>query len=97
MQSKRNKQKGHIIWKPEENYDREHEDNSMSVAKAISFQYEELGNEIVMSAMRDYAKAMRNEDWGKAKAVEKFFRSGFFTIICNIDPDRIMSLARQNL
>ena len=95
MQTKRRyiSGKGKIMWKSEEFYDRDHDDDSMSVDEATIKGYEDLGNAIILDAMRCYAKAYHECDEAGLKREEKFFHSGFFAALCSIDPDHIMALA----
>ena len=79
--------KGKIMWKPEANCVREHD--------AFIRNYENLGNAIIVDAMQCYAKAYHNGDEAAIKAEEKFFRSEFFAILCSLEPEHIMALARK--
>jgi hypothetical protein len=54
--------------------------------------YENLVNAIVMQAVKDY----RLHDDEKALAkIERFFRSGWFGVLTNIDPEMLITKLRK--
>ena len=63
------------------------------------YQYESLAGSIVVEACKDYRKASKrlkkNPDDYKAflckRDCEKFFRSRYFGIICDLDPEILMN------
>lgn len=60
--------------------------------------YEALANAIIMQAVKDYRDALRklkrgrkNTDAERTKAeVERFFRSGLFSALTEIDPEMLI-------
>lgn len=53
--------------------------------------YEELANAIVLQAVKDYREALKDEE-GKITRleVETFFRSNWFKLLTNIDPEMLI-------
>jgi len=53
--------------------------------------YGELANAIVLQAVKDYREALKNEE-GKITIleVETFFRSNWFKLLTNIDPEMLI-------
>ena len=53
--------------------------------------YEKLANAIIMQAVRDYR---RSTDKNKA-VIEKFFRSGWFTVLTRLDGEMLIERLRK--
>jgi len=61
--------------------------------------YEELANAIILSAVKDYRKYLRIikkyprdiSTRNKARAIERFFRSNYFSILSNANPEEIIT------
>ncbi len=59
--------------------------------------YEELADAIILAAVKDYRRALRalrrrpdSTRWEKVKReCEKFFRSGWFTVLTDADPEKM--------
>ena len=52
--------------------------------------YEDLGNAIILQAVKDWKNGYRREE------VERFFYSQWFKTLTNIDPDYIMKICRDD-
>ena len=67
--------------------------------------WEELANAIILTAVKDYRKALRclrrypgNKEWMKEKRnCEHFFRSWWFSILTTADPAVIMDGIRKEV
>jgi len=65
--------------------------------------YQDLANAIVLSAVKDYRKALRKLGWfpddrfamGEKNGIEHFFRSGYFGILTNLDPEMLIEKLNQ--
>ena len=55
-------------------------------------QYEELANAIVLQAVKDYRLC---DDEHKLASIESFFRSGWFSILTNINPEMLIAKLRK--
>ena len=54
--------------------------------------YEELANAIVLQAVKDYRLY---DDEKELAGIERFFRSGWFGILTNIDPEILIAKLRE--
>jgi len=60
--------------------------------------YENLANAIILQAVVDYRKALRTlslypynrEARGKEQSIRRFFRSGWFKVLTNLDPEALI-------
>lgn len=67
--------------------------------------YEELANAIVLQAVKDYREALgilrfspKDKDAGISKnEIERFFRSGWFGLLTNINPEMLISRLRKEV
>jgi len=57
--------------------------------------YENLANAIIERAVTDYRIALAKKEEGKAKVLEKFFRSEWYHILTNVDGEFIISRVRS--
>ena len=65
--------------------------------------YQNLANAIVLSAVEDYRKALRKLGWfpddrfamAEKRSIERFFRSGYFNILTNLDPEMLIEKLNQ--
>ncbi len=61
--------------------------------------YEELANAIILQAVKDYRTALKKPDsWAAYKTereIERFFRSGWFTELTDVDPKVILDGLRR--
>ena len=54
--------------------------------------YEELANAIVLQAVKDYRL---NDDEQELASIERFIRSGWFSILTSINPEMLISKLRK--
>lgn len=54
--------------------------------------YENLANAIVMQAVKDYRKSIREEE---LKSIERFFRSSWFSVLTSVDPEFLIKNLRE--
>ncbi len=54
--------------------------------------FEELANAIVLQAVRDYRL---HDDEQEIASLDRFFRSGWFGILTNIDPELLITKLRK--
>lgn len=54
-----------------------------------------LANAIVAVAADDYRSALRNEDEGLLKSLERFFHSEWYRILTDVDADRLLGMLRR--
>ena len=53
--------------------------------------YQNLANAIVLSAVKDYRDALKNKLAADERDdIERFFRSGYFAILTEIDPEYLI-------
>lgn len=57
--------------------------------------YENLANAIICSAADDYRKALRYSDEESQKSLEDFFYSGWFNILTDVEPKKLLSMLRD--
>ena len=46
--------------------------------------YKELANAIILQAAKDYRKALKHDERGRKREIERFFRSEYFTVLTNV-------------
>jgi len=54
--------------------------------------YEELANAIVLQAVKDYRL---HDDEQELASIERFFRSGWFGILTNVNPEMLIAKLRK--
>lgn len=54
--------------------------------------YEELANAIVLQAVKDYRL---HDDEQELISIERFFRSGWFGILTNVNPEMLIAKLRK--
>ena len=54
--------------------------------------YEELANSIVLQAVKDYRL---HDDEPEMVRIERFFRSGWFGVLTNINPEMLIAKLRK--
>ena len=54
--------------------------------------YEELANAIVLQAVKDYRL---HDDLKDLASIERFFRSGWFGVLTNINPEVLIAKLRK--
>ncbi len=66
-----------------------------TIPKMQSECYEDLANEIILSAVRDYKHALRRGNDSQIQDCERFFSSQWFTMLTAIDPNVLMEKLRK--
>lgn len=56
--------------------------------------YKELANAIILQAAKDYRKALKYDERGHKREIEKFFRSGWFSILTNVSGEMLIQKLR---
>lgn len=57
---------------------------------------EALANAIILQAVKDYRKALKRDDCGRQKEIERFFRSEWFSVLTKVNPEiLIQKLAEE--
>ena len=54
--------------------------------------YEELASAIIMQAVKDYRRTDRKPELAK---IERFFRSGWFSVLSQVDPEYLIRKLRK--
>ena len=54
--------------------------------------FEELANAIVFQAVKDYRL---HDDEQELTSIERFFRSGWFSVLTNVDPEMLIAKLRK--
>ena len=57
--------------------------------------YRDLADAIILRAVKDYRKALKNKRWGSVRMIERFFRSELFGDLPRINPEMLISKLRQ--
>ena len=52
--------------------------------------YKELANAIILQAVKDYRKALKHDERGRKREIERFFRSEYFTVLTNISGEMLI-------
>ena len=56
--------------------------------------YENLANAIVLQAVKDYRL---HDDEKELVSIERFFRSGWFGVLTNLDPELLIGRLKQEV
>lgn len=56
---------------------------------------ENLCNGIILRAIKDYKKAQKDHDTREIRNIEKFFRSGWFEELTDVDCEYLISLIKK--
>lgn len=59
--------------------------------------YKELANAIILQAAKDYRKALKHDERGRKREIEKFFRSAWFSILTNISGEMLIQKLRAEV
>lgn len=59
--------------------------------------YKELANAIILQAAKDYRKALKHDERGRKREIEKFFRSEWFSILTNISGEMLIQKLRAEV
>lgn len=59
--------------------------------------YKELANAIVLQAVRDYRAALSKDNIYRVRALEKFFRSDWFKVLCELNGEMIIEKIKENM
>ena len=57
--------------------------------------YENLANEIILLAVKDYRQAMRSRNPVMQTRLEKFFRSTWFGVLTKMDPEFLITRLKE--
>ena len=57
--------------------------------------YRDLADAIILRAVKDYRKALKNKRWDSVRMIERFFRSELFNGLTRINPEMLISKLRQ--
>ena len=49
-----------------------------------------LAAAIILMACKDYMTAIRGRNAGRRREVERFFKSSWFGVLCDLDPDLLI-------
>lgn len=59
--------------------------------------YKELANAVVLQAVRDYRAALSKDNIYRVRALEKFFRSDWFKVLCDLNGEMIIEKIKENM
>lgn len=59
--------------------------------------YKELANAVVLQAVRDYRAALSKDNIYRVRALEKFFRSDWFKVLCELNGEMIIEKIKENM
>ena len=59
--------------------------------------YKELANAIILQAVMDYRKALKHDERGRKREIEKFFRSVWFSILTNVSGEMLIQKLRAEV
>lgn len=59
--------------------------------------YKELASAIILQAAKDYRKALKHDERGRKREIERFFRSGWFTILTNVSGEMLIRKLRTEV
>ena len=57
--------------------------------------YRGLADAIILQAVDDYRKAAHGKARGLQKEIELFFRSGWFLVLSDVDPEKIIQRLKK--
>lgn len=59
--------------------------------------YKELANAIILQAAKDYRKALKHDERGRKREIERFFRSEYFTVLTNVSGEMLIQKLRAEV
>lgn len=59
--------------------------------------YKELANAIILQAVKDYRKALKHDERGRKREIERFFKSEYFTVLTNISGEMLIRKLRAEV
>lgn len=59
--------------------------------------YKELANAIILQAVKDYRKALKYDERGRKREIEKFFGSEYFRILTDVDGEMLIQKLRAEV
>ena len=59
--------------------------------------YEKLAEAIILQAVKDYRKALKHDERGRKREIERFFRSEYFTVLTNISGEMMIQKLRAEV
>lgn len=83
----------------------EFKDSQKGFCPEIVEAYERLAYEIVLTACRDYVRAVRRacrngmdvDALIEVDSIERFFRSGWFRVLCRLDPEVLICRLQEEV
>ena len=59
--------------------------------------YEKLAEAIILQAVKDYRKALKHDERGRKREIERFFISEYFTVLTNISGEMLIRKLRAEV
>lgn len=59
--------------------------------------YETLANAIIFQAVKDYRKALKRDARGSMREIERFFRSEWFSVLTNVNPEILIQKLEEEV
>lgn len=59
--------------------------------------YELLAEAVILQAVKDYRKALKYDERGRKREIERFFRSGWFSILTNLSGEMLIRKLRAEV
>lgn len=59
--------------------------------------YKELAEAIILQAVKDYRKALKHDERGRKREIERFFKSEYFTVLTNISGEMLIRKLRAEV
>lgn len=59
--------------------------------------YEKLAEAIILQAVKDYRKALKHDERGRKREIERFFRTEYFTVLTNISGEMLIRKLRAEV
>ena len=59
--------------------------------------YEKLAEAIILQAVKDYRKALKHDERGRKREIERFFKSEYFTVLTNISGEMLIRKLRAEV
>ena len=59
--------------------------------------YELLAEAIILQAVKDYRKALKHDERGEKRKIERFFRSEYFSILANVSGEVLICRLRAEV
>ena len=59
--------------------------------------YEKLAEAIILQAVKDYRKALKHDERGRKREIERFFKSEYFTVLTNSSGEMLRRKVRAEV